>query len=82
MHTQENSKKMNIVYPTFVSDIVNINTKERLQNIKVYDVSGRQVKNFINPDNKIDLKELKLGNYIIQVTTEKSSYQTKITKYK
>jgi len=82
LHTQENSKKMNIVYPTFVSDIVNINTKERLQNIKVYDVSGRQVKNFINPDNKIDLKELKLGNYIIQVTTEKSSYQTKITKYK
>lgn len=80
LRTQEITKESLGIYPNPVADVVNIKTKENIKSINIYDASGRQVKTLINPESKIDVKELNSGNYIIKITTDTSSYQSKFIK--
>ncbi|MFP3596360.1 T9SS type A sorting domain-containing protein [Chryseobacterium sp. SIMBA_029] len=78
--TQEITKENLGIYPNPAADVLNIKTKENIKSINIYDASGRQVKTLINPESKIDVKELNSGNYIIKITTGTSSYQSKFIK--
>ena len=53
------------IYPTVVTDILNINSKEKNIGYKVVDFSGRMIKSGIINDGKVNLSQLQQGNYII-----------------
>lgn len=74
-----NSNKIEL-YPNPVQDVLNIKTNEKIERIDIYDMSGRRINSTINLQNRIDLKDLKSGDYIIEIMTDKNKYQDKIIK--
>lgn len=64
----------NKIFPNPFKDYINITDADKVQNIKITDVSGRFLKKIENPASQIDLNELKSGVYflIIQYKDGKS----------
>jgi len=78
---QENDFINNIsVYPNPVKDILNFKTEQNILKIEVYDIAGRILSSNSVFENKIDLSELKTGNYVLKLYTEKGIMNTKIIK--
>ncbi|TBX70980.1 T9SS type A sorting domain-containing protein [Flavobacterium silvisoli] len=67
-------------YPNPVKDILNFKTQHNIFKIEIYDISGRKLSSNSISENKIDLRELKTGNYILKLYTEKGIINTKIVK--
>lgn len=63
------------VYPNPVSDILTIVTTSKINNVEIYDISGKRIEVNVN-DNKIDVRNLSGGVYIIIIETRNG----KITK--
>ena len=81
MGLQENDFINNIsVYPNPVKDILNFKTDYNILKVEIYDIAGRIVSSNSVSENKIDLSELKTGNYILKLYTEKGIINTKIIK--
>ncbi len=68
------------VYPNPVKDILNFKTEQNILKVEVYDIAGRILSSNSISENKIDLSELKTGNYILKLFTEKGIMNTKIIK--
>ena len=68
------------VYPNPVKDMLHFQTKENVLKIEIYDVAGRIVSSKSIIENKLNLSELKVGNYFLKVYTEKGIMHTKIIK--
>ncbi|MBT8261888.1 MAG: T9SS type A sorting domain-containing protein [Bacteroidia bacterium] len=70
------------VYPNPVQDILNISTKEAVQNISVYDVLGKLVlqaqPGTVSPT--IDMGALSSGAYMVQVTVGNTTKTVKVIK--
>ena len=66
------------VYPNPVSDRLNIDYKENISTLNVYDLSGRSVKSFTtnNSNNSIDVSDLKSGIYLLRIETENKNVST------
>jgi len=66
------------VYPNPVSDRLNIDYKENISNLTVYDLSGRSVKSLTtnNSTNSIDVSDLKSGIYMLRIETENKDVST------
>jgi len=78
---QENDFINNIsVYPNPVKDILNFKTEHNISKVEVYDIAGRILSSNSGSENKIDLSELKTGNYILKLYTEKGIINIKIIK--
>lgn len=79
--TSETSKtSSNIsVYPNPVSDILTVKSKEKVNNIEIFDISGRKV-NATLSDNKVDVRNLNSGNYIINIETKEGKTTQKFIK--
>jgi Secretion system C-terminal sorting domain len=78
---QENDFINNIsVYPNPVKDILNFKTEHNISKVEVYDIAGRILSSNSVSENKIDLSELKTGNYILKLYTEKGIMNIKIIK--
>lgn len=78
---QENGFIINIsVYPNPVKNILNFKTEHNISKVEVYDIAGRILSSNSVSENKIDLSELKTGNYILKLYTEKGIMNTKIIK--
>lgn len=78
---QENDFINNIsVYPNPVKDILNFKTEHNISKVEVYDIAGRILSSNSVRENKIDLSELKTGNYILKLYTGKGIMNTKIIK--
>lgn len=78
---QENDFINNIsVYPNPVKNILNFKTEDNISKVEVYDITGRILSSNSVSENKIDLSNLKTGNYILKVYTEKGIMNTKIMK--
>lgn len=69
-----------IAYPNPVKDFLNFKTQHTILKIEIYDIAGRKLRSSSVSDNKIDLSELKAGNYILKIDTEKETMNTKIVK--
>jgi hypothetical protein len=55
-------------YPNPVNDILNISTKESIESISIFDLSGQKVINDIAIiDSQINVKSLTTGTYVLQV---------------
>lgn len=57
------------VYPNPANDILNINSKEKIKSIVIYDLSGKRLKT-PRPTNKVDVSTLPVGTYLINVETK------------
>lgn len=69
-----------IAYPNPVKEFLNFKTQHNIFKIEIYDIVGRKLSSNSVSDNKIDLSELKAGNYILKIYTEKEIMNTKIVK--
>lgn len=68
------------IYPNPVKDMLYFQTKENVLKIEIYDVSGRIISSKSILENKVNLSELKAGNYFLKLHTEKGITNTKIIK--
>lgn len=83
--TKIESKKTNIdiqIYPNPVSEYFSIKLKEndKVETVKIFDASGKLVKNIIYNNGNIHVAELSSGIYFIKVKTSKGDYLGKIIK--
>lgn len=67
-------------YPNPVIDCLNFKTKHNILKVEIYDIAGRILSSNSVFENKIDLSELKTGNYILKLYSEKGIMNTKIVK--
>lgn len=65
-------------YPNPSNGNINIKTSSPINNIKVLDISGKQISNFKNPGIKLDLTHLQNGIYFIEIISDKKKYYEKI----
>ncbi|AKK74343.1 hypothetical protein HX13_09790 [Chryseobacterium sp. P1-3] len=79
--TSEVSKKVSAaaVYPNPVSDILTIYAKEKINNIEIFDISGRKINAILN-NEKVDVKNLNPGSYIINIETKEGKITEKFIK--
>jgi len=75
-------EKTNImtIYPNPTNDILNIETKETIESIQVYTLTGLLVKTITSPNTIISLSDLMTGIYLMEVRTDNQVYINKITK--
>jgi len=64
------------VYPNPSSDIVNIETKENIVSINIYNTEGKVVRT--SSENQIQVSDLPSSVYVIEVKTTNSLYKKKI----
>ncbi len=71
-----------IIYPNPTKETFSINTDNKIESIKVYDVFGKIIfeKTAVNQYDMIDLSHCKKGIYIIRVQTDKNIITSKIVK--
>ncbi|WP_312306262.1 T9SS-dependent choice-of-anchor J family protein [Chryseobacterium sp.] len=67
------------VYPNPVCDVLTIKSKERINNIEIFDISGRNI-NINSNNDKIDVQSLNPGSYIINIETKKGKITRKFIK--
>jgi hypothetical protein len=69
--SQTNIEKLNgiNIYPNPVEDIIKFSNPHQIKinHVEVFDIRGKSVKNFNNPNQKINLSELKSGLYFIKI---------------
>lgn len=65
----EAKKKEISIYPNPAKDFITIKSDSKVNNIEIFDASGRKVQTILK-DNKIDVRNLSSGNYIINVETK------------
>ncbi|MDQ0595649.1 ELWxxDGT repeat protein [Chryseobacterium ginsenosidimutans] len=70
------------VYPNPVSDNFSLKVKDdyKIEAIKIFDASGKQVKNIIYNNDKINVADLSSGIYFLKIKTDKGEYLSKIIK--
>jgi len=68
--TLNNSVK---IYPNPVKDFLHLQTDKKINNIVIYDLNGKKVKEFMS-SNKINIKDLRPATYIITLEFEDGSF--------
>jgi len=70
------------IYPNPVTDVFSIKTKgdDKIEKIKIFDTSGKLVKNIIFNNDKINIADLPSGLYFLKIKTNKGDFFTKIIK--
>lgn len=78
----EAKQKTVSMYPNPVVDILNIDSKNKMSEINIYDISGRlQKQEKVNSENaKINMAELAPGSYIVKIKEGNSEKSHKIIK--
>ncbi|MES2747440.1 MAG: T9SS type A sorting domain-containing protein [Bacteroidota bacterium] len=67
-------------YPNPVKDVLHLQTPENVLKVEIYDLSGRKLRSGFVLENKIDLSDLKTGNYLIKVYTDEEIQSIKVLK--
>lgn len=68
------------LYPNPTSDILNIETQQKISKIEIFDVSGKLLKMENGKDKKVSVSQLAKGMYIIKLYTEKGVINSKFIK--
>jgi len=73
-------KKLELsIYPNPTTEILNVKTLEKVLEVSIFDVTGKQINaKIIN--GQINVSPLLKGNYILKVVTDKAVYQEKFIK--
>lgn len=81
LSTSDNIKSEISIFPNPVKDILTFKTSEKVKKAEIYDVNGRLQKVELGiSNNQLNVSTLKTGNYILKVSTDNKSYQTKFIK--
>lgn len=77
MSVEEASFESFSFYPNPTKDVINIqlNNNQAIQQLEVFDVTGKSILTSKNPESQLDVRHLKSGNYILKVQLE-NSYQS------
>jgi hypothetical protein len=67
------------IYPNPVSDFITVKTDLKVENVNVYDISGKN-SNVTLRDNKVDVRNLPVGSYIITIETKEGKTTKKFIK--
>lgn len=80
LSTPETDKTNLLIYPNPIKDILNIKltSNEKLEKINIYSVDGRLL--FTGKEEKSNVKFLPVGNYVLEVRTNKNTYNKKLLK--
>lgn len=78
----DNFTKLNFqIFPNPVSSTFEIKSEIKVDRIELYNILSQKVKEFIKPkDNKLSIKDLEIGVYLIKIHTEKGIATYKIFK--
>ena len=78
LSTDDLEKSQTKIYPNPVKNILNIQTKSKLQKLKIYSGTGQLVKTSILKETNVS--DLPKGNYILKITTDKGVQTEKFIK--
>jgi len=67
------------IYPNPVSEILNIQTQDKVLKVEIYDISGKVIHSELNR-NQINVSSFIKGFYLINVVTDKAKYVQKFIK--
>lgn len=67
------------IYPNPVTDVLTVQSSEKINEIEIYDISGKKIKVATN-ENKVNVKNLPSGAYIIKFTTGAGMVSKKFIK--
>ncbi len=70
------------IYPNPVKNVLNINNKSNIDvsSISIYNTLGQLVQVNTKPSQTIDVSELKSGNYLVKIVSDKGTSNTKFIK--
>ena len=69
------------IYPNPVNNELNIKTAHQPENIRIYSLDGKLLAEKANKDlNKVDVKNLPSGTYLLKVNTKQGEHQVKFIK--
>lgn len=68
------------LYPNPTSDILYIDTKQRISKIEIFDMSGRLLKTADGKEKKVSVEQLNKGTYLILIHTENGVVNSKFIK--
>lgn len=68
-----------LVYPNPTNSIINVEGKNTISTIDLYDIQGRMIQTTMNT-NSIDITDKSNGIYFLKITTEKGSKIEKVVK--
>lgn len=68
------------LYPNPTSDVLNIETKQTISKIEIFDLSGKLLKSESGKDKKITVSQLAKGMYLIKLYTENGVVTSKFIK--
>ncbi|MGH1383830.1 T9SS type A sorting domain-containing protein [Kordia sp.] len=72
-----------VLYPNPVDDFVNIQSKEHIDSIKLFNIEGKMLLNFypaVNEDIKIPVSKFEAGMYFIEITSKQKKEVFKMLK--
>ena len=67
------------IYPNPASDFLTIESTLKVENVSVYDISGKKI-NVAFTNNKVDVRNLPAGNYMINIETKEGKTTKKFIK--
>ncbi len=68
------------IYPNPTTDFINIKSTSKIKSVSIVDISGKIVASKKVVDNKIDVRNLSIGTYIVNIETEKGTQSKKFIK--
>jgi hypothetical protein len=67
-------------YPNPMNGVLNLSSVLPILKVEIYDMAGRLINLKTAPENNINVSDLKAGNYILKIYTEKGITVTKMIK--
>lgn len=74
------NKKAVSIYPNPATEVLNLNVDSKINSADIYDLAGKLVKSASVADNKVNVKDLQNGTYVLKVNTEAGSTSHKFIK--
>ena len=75
-----NVKNKFSVYPNPAKDKIYFENINNISKINIYDASGKLVKSETPKNNSLDISSLKIGNYFLEIKTDKKTIKSQIIK--
>lgn len=69
-----------VIYPNPVSDFINIDPELGLESIAIFSATGRLLERYTSQTNRIDVKKLPKGHYLLQAEKEDEIYVARFIK--
>ena len=78
--TENGDSAQKIAYPNPAKDIIYFKNIANISKINIYDASGKLVKSETPKNNSLDISSLKIGNYFLEIKTDKKTIKSQIIK--